>query len=779
MTQTNRDSTFSNHPISRCPEENNELPHQKFVGDYFIKKRIGKSSDGKKISKLKRILRLGKNRYLNVTQKNPFATAVATIAIMMTGLFLFSQTSEYFSASITDAPSPIPFDGTVYPYEYAPDWFAVGGKNSRSFSSYSSAQLVKAPRYELSKMQNETWARKYVNPKITYSIVYMGKYKFDHKEYTGSHPAVDIKLAPGTPVYSIANGIVVKAKSQTTGYGKHVVIRHDKVPEYGTVYSSYSHFSNISVKVGDTVKRGQQIGNVGSTGNSTTAHIHFQIDKKGAPFYPYWPFSMKDARASGYNFTTAVNAGFGKANALKYTIHPFDFIHKYEKGTTLIASNNSHSSARSEAITPKPKATEIPQRKSGQKLGGFKLIASPTKILEGEKVKISVLSADEKKEFFESFSGNVEIHYELKEGKALNTFDIEKGEGNISFTLDKVGKNKIKVSYGNIVEMIEIQVVKRKTDGNSEVATRNLNETAERESQSDISKSAETLEQNSDKKIEFSHFQFFAENSVKKGDVLEIVVKAIDKNNEIISSENFPKQGSFIITSKNGKTDVVVLRKGDFANGYVKIYFTAQNTGLGFISINGDIHKISITSPIEKQSENANIFTDISPTHKNAKALTYLKQEGIIGGYSDGSFKPDKKVNRGEALKMIFKAMNISIRKNLENPFNDVSKRDWFADYVLSAYDKKIVKGYSDGSFKPEKTVGRAEYFKILINASNLPLEGIPKRNPFADVEKNSWFAEYAEFAKNNRLLDFGTNFLPNEGMTRGEVAESIYRLIK
>jgi len=156
-----------------------------------------------------------------------------------------------------------------------------------------------------------------------------------------------------------------------------------------------------------------------------------------------------------------------------------------------------------------------------------------------------------------------------------------------------------------------------------------------------------------------------------------------------------------------------------------------------------------------------------------------LKNQKIIGGYDDGTFKPEKTVNRSEALKMIFEALNISLTKNLNNPFNDVSHQDWFINYVLSAYNQKIVNGYDNGTFKPEKTVSRAEYFKILIETSKLPLKGIPKNNPFVDVPKTSWFAEYAQFAKENKLLNFGTYFLGNQGVTRGEVAESIYQLIK
>ncbi|MFZ2256175.1 MAG: hypothetical protein WAW59_00570 [Patescibacteria group bacterium] len=68
------------------------------------------------------------------------------------------------------------------------------------------------------------------------------------------------------------------------------------------------------------------LGRVGMTGITTTPHLHFQIDTAEAPFHPYWPFTSADSRNAGLGFFESVNAGLGKENALKYTIHPMNFI---------------------------------------------------------------------------------------------------------------------------------------------------------------------------------------------------------------------------------------------------------------------------------------------------------------------------------------------------------------------------------------------------------------------------------------------------------------------
>ncbi len=737
--------------------------------------------------KLWKVVRIAKNKYLDVTRKRPIATALASLALMISGMFFFSQSADYFKASITDAPSPIPFDGAVYPFHKAPNWFTVGGKNTRLYSSYSANELVNAPRYEVAKMRSDKWEKETVNRKITYPIVYMGKYKFDHFENTGSHPAVDIKLAKGTPVFAIANGIVVKSKTQSTGYGQHIVIRHDNVPEYGTIYSSYSHLSNRLVNVGDVVKKDQQIGKVGSTGNSTTAHIHFQIDKKGAPFYPYWPFTMKDARAAGYNFTSAVNAGFGKANGYKYTINPFAFIHKYQKGST-----NTHASAP--ITTPAPTKKATPKPTAEPKLAGFKLEASPVKILQNEKVKLTILASNTKNTFFETYNDTVTVSYEKKDQNTAENIDVQlhSGEKEIFIKLDKIGKNTIIVKKGNIVETIHVQVVAPKITQQSQTTKTETTEhtlTNKTASITEITDTQKTEEKKIVSSAKFDHFEISDNKgntekiSVKIGEKIPLTITAIGNNKKIFKDSTYPPRGSYIITTQNGKANVLQVRKGDLSTGKISVVFTAEKEGIGFIKINDATLTIHVKSnspeKTEKTQNNSNIFTDVSSSHKNYKAIKYLKEKNIIGGYKDGSFKPNKTVNRSEALKMILEALNVSISKNLKNPFNDVSTQDWFINYVLSAYNKKIVGGYNDGTFKPGKTVSRAEYFKILIATSKLPLKGIPEKDPFVDVPKTSWFAEYAQFAKENKLLDFGTHFYGNQGVTRAEVAESIYQLIK
>lgn len=117
------------------------------------------------------------------------------------------------------------------------------------------------------------------------------------------------------------------------GDGKYVIIRHDNVDINGikeTLYSGYEHLSEIIAVEGTKIKRGEVLGKVGMTGITTTPHLHFQIDKSTSPYHLYWPYTFKEAMDLGLDFFGAINVGLGKENAIKYTIHPMEFIKNHQ-----------------------------------------------------------------------------------------------------------------------------------------------------------------------------------------------------------------------------------------------------------------------------------------------------------------------------------------------------------------------------------------------------------------------------------------------------------------
>jgi len=98
------------------------------------------------------------------------------------------------------------------------------------------------------------------------------------------HAGVDFGAACGQPVFAIAAGVVVQAKS-TDGYGNRVVVNHGPVGG-AILMSTYNHLESLMLQVGDPVAMGTVVGTVGTTGTSTGCHLHFEIQRDGSVVDP-------------------------------------------------------------------------------------------------------------------------------------------------------------------------------------------------------------------------------------------------------------------------------------------------------------------------------------------------------------------------------------------------------------------------------------------------------------------------------------------------------------
>lgn len=96
-----------------------------------------------------------------------------------------------------------------------------------------------------------------------------------------NHDGIDIAAPKGTPIFAAASGRVIFSGWGPTGYGKMVIIRHNK--KWVTVYA---HNSKNRVKKKQRVKKGEKIAYVGSTGRSTGPHLHFELRENREPVNP-------------------------------------------------------------------------------------------------------------------------------------------------------------------------------------------------------------------------------------------------------------------------------------------------------------------------------------------------------------------------------------------------------------------------------------------------------------------------------------------------------------
>jgi murein DD-endopeptidase MepM/ murein hydrolase activator NlpD len=95
------------------------------------------------------------------------------------------------------------------------------------------------------------------------------------------HEGVDFSAPPGTEIYATGDGVVMASDRSKSGYGNQIVIDH------GFGYKTmYAHLQAFKVRAGERVKRGQVIGTIGSTGKSTSPHLHYEVWKNNVPVNP-------------------------------------------------------------------------------------------------------------------------------------------------------------------------------------------------------------------------------------------------------------------------------------------------------------------------------------------------------------------------------------------------------------------------------------------------------------------------------------------------------------
>jgi murein DD-endopeptidase MepM/ murein hydrolase activator NlpD len=104
---------------------------------------------------------------------------------------------------------------------------------------------------------------------------------FGPKSGGGQNDGINVAVPEGTPIKAAEDGVVAYAGSELKGYGNLVLVRHSN----GFV-TAYAHASELNVKKGEAVKRGQVIGKAGQTGNVASPQLHFEVRKGATPVDP-------------------------------------------------------------------------------------------------------------------------------------------------------------------------------------------------------------------------------------------------------------------------------------------------------------------------------------------------------------------------------------------------------------------------------------------------------------------------------------------------------------
>jgi len=178
-------------------------------------------------------------------------------------------------------------------------------------------------------------------------------------------------------------------------------------------------------------------------------------------------------------------------------------------------------------------------------------------------------------------------------------------------------------------------------------------------------------------------------------------------------------------------------------------------------------------------------YSDAPFSRPEAAGISLLTSIGAVSGNPDGTFAPERSLNRAEFVKIALKSSDKILVTNADaaNCFPDVSKTDWFSQFVCLSQKRDIVKGYEDGLFHPERPVTYAEALKILAEVwygETTPwMQTCLRADPIGSCLQweqkevpagKPWYTLYVDWAKTKGLL-LPVNIGYDAPLTRGLMA--------
>jgi hypothetical protein len=185
-------------------------------------------------------------------------------------------------------------------------------------------------------------------------------------------------------------------------------------------------------------------------------------------------------------------------------------------------------------------------------------------------------------------------------------------------------------------------------------------------------------------------------------------------------------------------------------------------------------------TPNASYAATGSTFKDIQ-NHWAKNDIEFLVSKNLLNGYEDGTFKPDKPITRAEASAVIVNELKIPISNMTGIVFPDIPNNYWAWADIYTAASIGFIGGYTDGTFRPNKPLTRAELSSILVRAYDLKEKGTADTNTFKDVEKNQWFYNSVNILNENDLVSGFSDetFRPNSYITRAEFSAFVARMIR
>lgn len=219
----------------------------------------------------------------------------------------------------------------------------------------------------------------------------------------------------------------------------------------------------------------------------------------------------------------------------------------------------------------------------------------------------------------------------------------------------------------------------------------------------------------------------------------------------------------------NGETEKITATAGSRLGGY-DLPEAVVPAGKKFIGWSEDGKTVINTSTFRVYAA-----TKLYPIFEDTDEPVNEYHNAYIGGYDDGTVKPNNKITRAEAAAIIAKvSADFDAKAVYDSDFADVKNTLWYADFIGFCAEKKIITGYPDGTFRPDENITRAEFTVMITRYLGLKASG---KKAFSDTGDH-WADGYINALKNAKIVDGYTDgtYKPENDITRAEAVKMVNR---
>lgn len=184
---------------------------------------------------------------------------------------------------------------------------------------------------------------------------------------------------------------------------------------------------------------------------------------------------------------------------------------------------------------------------------------------------------------------------------------------------------------------------------------------------------------------------------------------------------------------------------------------------------------ICLSAPAGAMAEES-AFSDLPVDNSSYPYINYLVNKNIITGYPDGRFRPGSGITRAEMSVILVKASGLAPANPSAATFTDIGPGHWAYGVVEAAAAAGMLKGYPDGSFRPDTEVTRAETAALLFKLTSRPLPVVALPSSVPDVGESHWARNIIAAALDAGLLETveKNNFAPDVPALRSQVARGL-----